>query len=79
MQVGKSANDLVDAVLLERTHAVRGGGGRDHLHGRARLYQALYASWLPAHEASLVWALSMVLLFYLVALWMDRRGLYLKV
>jgi predicted acyltransferase len=44
-----------------------------------RLYQALYASWLPAHEASLVWALSMVLLFYLVALWMDHRGLYLKV
>jgi predicted acyltransferase len=44
-----------------------------------RLYRALYASWLPAHEASLAWAVSMVLVFYLVALWMDRRGLYLKV
>jgi predicted acyltransferase len=44
-----------------------------------RLYQALYASWLPPHEASLAWAVSMVILFYLVALWMDRRGLYLKV
>ena len=44
-----------------------------------RLYEALYASWLPPYEASLAWALSMVVLFYLVALWMDRRGLYLKV
>ncbi len=44
-----------------------------------RLYQALYASWLPPYEASLAWAVSMVALFYLVALWMDRRGLYLKV
>ncbi len=44
-----------------------------------RLYDALYASWLPPHEASLAWAASTVVLFYLVALWMDRRGLYLKV
>jgi predicted acyltransferase len=44
-----------------------------------RLYQALYASWLPAYGASLAWALTMVVLFYLVALWMDRRGIYLKV
>jgi predicted acyltransferase len=44
-----------------------------------RLYQALCASWLPPYEASLAWALSMVLVFYLVALGMDRRGIYLKV
>jgi predicted acyltransferase len=44
-----------------------------------RLYQALCSSWLPPHEASFAWALSMVLVFYLLALWMDRRGLYLKV
>jgi predicted acyltransferase len=44
-----------------------------------RLYQALYASWLPAYGASLAWALTMVVFFYLVALWMDRRGIYLKV
>ena len=43
------------------------------------LYQALFASWLPCHEASLAWALSMVLFFYLVAYWMERRGIYLKV
>jgi predicted acyltransferase len=45
----------------------------------ARAYEAFYASWLPAYEASLAWALSFVLLFYLMALWMDRRGIYLKV
>jgi len=44
-----------------------------------RLYRALCASWLPAHEASLAWAVWMVILFYLVALRMDRRGLYLKI
>jgi predicted acyltransferase len=44
-----------------------------------RLYQTLYASWLPAHEASLAWAVTFVVCFYLVALWMDRRGVYLKV
>jgi predicted acyltransferase len=44
-----------------------------------RLYQALYASWLPAYGASLAWALTMVALFYLVALGMERRGIYLKV
>jgi predicted acyltransferase len=44
-----------------------------------RLYEALYASWLPPYEASFAWALSMVLVFYLVALGMDRRGIYLKV
>lgn len=44
-----------------------------------RLYGALYSSWLPPHEASFAWALSMVLVFYLLALWMDRRGVYLKV
>jgi predicted acyltransferase len=43
------------------------------------MYAAAYASWLPPYEASLAWALTMVLFFYLVALWMDRRGIYLKV
>jgi predicted acyltransferase len=44
-----------------------------------RLFDALYASWLPPYQASLAWALGFVLLFYLLALWMDRRGIYLKV
>jgi predicted acyltransferase len=44
-----------------------------------RLYQALYASWLPPYGASLAWASTFVALFYLLALGMDRRGIYLKV
>jgi len=44
-----------------------------------RLYGALYSSWLPLQTASFAWALSMVLVFYLLALWLDRRGVYLKV
>jgi predicted acyltransferase len=44
-----------------------------------RLFDALYAGWLPPYVASLAWALSFVLLFYLLARWMDRRGIYLKV
>lgn len=44
-----------------------------------RLFEALYASWLPIYPASLAWALSYVVLFWLLARWMDRRGIYLKV
>jgi len=44
-----------------------------------RIHRAAFASWLPPAEASLAFALATVLLWYLVALWMDRRGLYLKV
>ena len=44
-----------------------------------RLYALFPASVLPAYEASFVWALMMVALFYLMAAFMDRRGIYLKV
>jgi predicted acyltransferase len=44
-----------------------------------RLFDLLYASWLPPYEASAAWALTFVVLFYLVARFMDRRGIYLKV
>jgi predicted acyltransferase len=44
-----------------------------------RIFQSLLASWLPPHEASFLWALAAVFLMYLLALWMDRRGIYLKV
>jgi predicted acyltransferase len=44
-----------------------------------RLFQVVYASWLPCPEASLAVALTVVVLFYLVAYGMDRRGIYLKV
>ncbi len=44
-----------------------------------RLYALFPASVLPPYEASFVWALMMVVLFYLMAAFMDRRGIYLKV
>jgi predicted acyltransferase len=44
-----------------------------------RLYRAAFASWLPPTIASLGFALTAVLVWYLVARGMDRRGIYLKV
>jgi predicted acyltransferase len=44
-----------------------------------RVYRAVFASVLPPLEASLAWAVVTVVLFYLMAAWMDRRGIYLKV
>jgi len=44
-----------------------------------RLYAFFPASVLPPYAASFVWALMVVGLFYLMAAFMDRRGIYLKV
>jgi predicted acyltransferase len=79
---GKNAIGVyVGAGFLADTLSVIRWAGADGVPASLwqRLYQGLYASWLPAYGASLAWALTMVLLFYLVALWMDRRGIYLKV
>ena len=72
---------FVGAGLLAKTLlAVRwAGAGGVPKSLWARLFEAFYASWLPPYEASFAWALTFVLLFYLMALWMDRRGIYLKV
>ena len=43
------------------------------------LYAFFPASVLPPYAASFVWALMMVILFYLMAAFMDRRRIYLKV
>ena len=42
------------------------------------LHRALFASWLPPYPASLAWALSNVLAWYLVLRELDRRGMYFK-
>jgi len=44
-----------------------------------RIYRALFTSWLPPYPAALGFAITTVLLWYAVAWWMDRRGIYLKV
>ncbi|HLA78643.1 MAG TPA: heparan-alpha-glucosaminide N-acetyltransferase domain-containing protein [Vicinamibacteria bacterium] len=46
---------------------------------QAHLHRFLFASWLPPHGASLAFAAANVGCWFLVLLWMDRRGLHLKV
>jgi predicted acyltransferase len=44
-----------------------------------RIHQLAFASWLPPMPAALAFALANVVLWWAVARWMDRRGIYLKV
>lgn len=46
---------------------------------QAHLHLALFTSWLPPYDASLAFAIATVAFWFLVLLWMDRRGLHLKV
>lgn len=67
-------------LLADTLYAVRWAGASGAPQSlQERLYSALFLSVLPPYAASLAWALAMVLLFYLLAAWMDRRGIYLKV
>ncbi len=43
------------------------------------IYQALFASWLPPHIASLGYAIAWVAGWYVVLAWLYRRGWFLKV
>lgn len=43
------------------------------------LYQRLYLSWLTDYNASLLFAISFVLLMWLMGYWMDKRKIYIKV
>jgi predicted acyltransferase len=49
------------------------------LNLQARIHRALFLSWLPPYPAALAYALATVLLWYGVAWWMERRGVFLKV
>jgi predicted acyltransferase len=42
------------------------------------LFEHLYASWLPLRPASLLYALSVVLIWLTIVGWLHRRRLYLK-
>jgi predicted acyltransferase len=46
---------------------------------RGVIYQSLFTSWLSPNLASLLFALSYMLLIWLIGLWMDRRKIYIKV
>ncbi|HEX6738262.1 MAG TPA: heparan-alpha-glucosaminide N-acetyltransferase domain-containing protein [Vicinamibacteria bacterium] len=72
---------FVGSGLLAKTLALirwPGPAGQP-LSLQARLHAWLFASWLPPFPASAAYALASVGLWYLVALALDRRGLYLKV
>jgi predicted acyltransferase len=43
------------------------------------IYQHGYASWLDGKNASLVFALSYMLLLWLIGYWMDKKKVYVKV
>jgi predicted acyltransferase len=71
----------VVAGLVEDTWSAVKWSGADGtvLSLKERLYHLFPASVLPPYAASLAWALMMVALYYLIAAWLDRRGIYLKV
>ena len=72
----------VGSELLAATlGAIRWGAGPDGapLSLYSRINDTLFGSWLSPVNASLAFALATVLLWYLVARAMDRRGIYLKV
>ncbi|AVR45134.1 DUF5009 domain-containing protein [Christiangramia fulva] len=43
------------------------------------IYENLFLSWLSALNASLLFAICYMLLLWLIALWMDKRSIYIKV
>lgn len=67
---------FVASGLLAKTLALTKVGGASL---QAILYRSVFASWLPPYAASLAYALANVAGWYLVLLWLDRRGVYLKV
>jgi predicted acyltransferase len=71
---------VASGLLADTLYAVRWAGPDGTPQSlQERLYAAFFTSVLPPYEASFAWAVAMVVLFYLMAAWMDRRGLYLKV
>jgi predicted acyltransferase len=60
------------------TIAWASAGGRS-LSLAERIHQLAFASWLPPMLAAFAFAFANVVLWWVVARWMDRRGIYLKV
>ncbi len=55
------------------------GPGGTVLSLQERIYRAFFVPWASPINASLAFALATIAFWYLVLLWMDRRGIYLKV
>jgi len=43
------------------------------------LYQNLYLSWLSDYNASLLFAISYMLLMWLLGFWLHKKRIYIKV
>jgi predicted acyltransferase len=43
------------------------------------IYEAVYTSWLSDKTASLLFAISYMILIWLIGYWMDRKKIYIKV
>jgi len=67
---------FVGSGVLAKTLLYLKPGGRS-LH--AWIYGSLFSGWLPAHVASLAFAISWVALWLVVLSWMERRAWILKV
>ncbi len=68
------------SLLADTLHVIQWAGpGGVEISLQEWLFETLYASWLPCQQASLAFAVTVVVLFYFVAREMDRRGIYLKV
>ncbi len=79
---GRNAIALyVGSELLAATlGAIRwSGGDGSPVSLYERMNATLFASWLPPDDASLAFAVATVLLWYLVAVFLDRRRIYIKV
>ena len=60
-------------VMLMAVIAVNGEGLKK------LIYDNFYLSWLDNYNASLLFALSFVLLMWLIGYWMDKKKIYIKV
>ena len=56
-----------------------GGPDGSEVSLQKRLYEALYASWLPDYWSSFAWALSFVLLWLAIVWILDRRGILIRI
>jgi predicted acyltransferase len=66
----------VGSGALARTLALVSVGG---VPLKQVIYQALFASWLAPHAASLLYAVTWVAGWFLVLAWMYRRKIFLTV
>ncbi|UJH92312.1 heparan-alpha-glucosaminide N-acetyltransferase domain-containing protein [Antarcticibacterium sp. 1MA-6-2] len=66
---------ILSGIIIEIIGLIQIGG--ESL--KSIIYENLFLSWLSALNASLLFAICYTLVLWLIALWMDRRSIYIKV